>query len=129
MKVEIETYEVKKRKQNCPILSQLYDDHDYKRCLNCGYFNNGNCETEEYEVKEFKKGSETEDDEYGGMPDTDYWWIFSCAKCGKDIEEHSGMSSIGHLNTIICKNCNTPHTLIKGGYCGGVFLIPKSGVQ
>ena len=129
MKIEIKTNKVTKRKTDCPIISNLYDDYDYEGCKKCKYFVNGDCITEEYVVKEFKKDSETEDDEYGGMPVTDYWWIFPCAKCGKDIEEHSGMSSIGHLDTINCENCDTPHTLIKGGYCDGVFLIPKLGVQ
>jgi len=71
--MKIEIYKVEKRKQNCPIISQLYDDHSYKRCLKCKYFFNGECITEKYEVKEFKKGSEDdEDDPYGGMPFTDY---------------------------------------------------------
>lgn len=125
MKIKIEYHvETKKvRDTKCPIRMSIYDNKDFERCLSCAYFKDENCNTKEYFVK-FIKDSETDDDKFGGMPSTDYWWKFPCSKCGKEIEKHSGMSSISNYEYIECEHCKTPHVLIKGGYIEGTFLIP-----
>lgn len=94
MKTKIETKQVTERTSPCPILLFKYEFPEYERCERCSFFSDGFCCTKEYKVEKFKTYSETEDDEYGGMPVTDYRWMFPCSKCQKEITYYSGMSSI-----------------------------------
>ena len=123
IKYHTETHHI--RDSKCPIRNSLYDNKDYNHCKKCEFFQNGYCVTKEYKVKLEKGSIPDDDDPYGGMPSTDYWWKFPCSKCGDKLEEHSGMSNITDYTEIRCKKCSTLHILVDGGYSEGTFLIPK----
>lgn len=121
---KIEYHIERKRDSACPISHVCYDDDSYEACQKCDYFDNGHCHTTTYKTDLKKWSEDDEPDPYGGMPFTDYYWEFPCSNCGKTIQYSSGMSAIDHHTMIRCKQCDTPHVLIKGGYSSAVFLIP-----
>jgi len=126
MKTKIEYHTERIRDTPCFQVFKLYDDFKYRDCLGCAFYKSGDyCCWNEYHVT-FKREEDTEDDDCGGMPSTDYQWRFPCVTCGKEIEYHSGMSGISHQTLIKCEHCNTPHVLMKGGYDEGTFYVPES---
>lgn len=127
-KIVIETYQVTKRKSECPIQNGLYKNDDYNHCEKCKFFSNGCCIIEYYLVdyKDIRRKSETDDDEYGGMPSTYYERWLKCKNCGTEIHFGHGMSTFVDGDGECCPNCGLYHKYL--GYKDGklMFGVPNN---
>lgn len=125
---ELKTKMVKLVETNCPI----YDIHycktfNYDRCLSCAFIvdeENAKCGHYEYETDIVREDDYTDDDEYGGMPSTDYCKVIKCTNCGSEIAFHSGYSNMVRGDSKKCCKCGLEHVFFK--YRDGkiIFSIP-----
>jgi len=102
------------------------NDRKYKYCQKCDFFTKENqCAYNLYETTLLDRNSICEDDECDyALPQTNYGWMFRCAKCGETITFASGYSVMQRGHQEKCFTCKTKYLYL--GNEDGIysFAIP-----
>lgn len=127
---EIRIKTVKLVETECPVYdigTCCHRDFNYGRCLSCPFIideENAKCGHYEYETDIVREDDYTDDDEYGGMPSTDYCKVIKCANCGSEIAFHSGFSNLVRGDDNKCHKCGLRHVFFRYRDRKIVFSIP-----
>ena len=124
---KIETYTTTRIINKCPKVGDTFtkkSDINFEQCKVCDFCIDRKCEYFLYETVLVGQHSESEDDDFGGMPVTDYMKVFKCANCGTGIMFTSGMSGLCMNDSAKCPKCGLVHYYM--GWSDGSYQFAVS---
>lgn len=115
---KLDTFTRKMVKGKCNIKNyhNIHNEFEFSICERCEFLTDGkSCQWYEYNALIKKSSSDTDDDDFGGMPSTSYEWTIECANCGNDIRFTSGYSHLFYGDYSKCRKCRLEHYYLKYG--------------
>ena len=114
--------------EKCPIYNIGYrEEFNYNRCLSCSFIvdeKGVECGWYEYVTNIVRKREETDDDDYGGMPSTNYCNMIKCANCHSEVSFYSGLSHMSRGDNGKCRKCGLYHVFVTYRGKNVVIAVP-----
>lgn len=126
-KLDIFTKKMVKGRCNIKNFHNLSDEFELSVCQKCPFLIDDElCQWYKYNTSIKKSSSETDDDDFGGLPSTLYEWIIECANCGNDVRFTSGYSHLSCGDNSKCRKCKLQHYFLTHGkeHKEKIFAIP-----
>lgn len=128
-KLDIFTRDMVKGKCNIRNFHNLSDEFEFSICQRCPFLTERElCQWYEYKTLVKKDFSDTDGDDFGGLPSTAYGWIIGCACCDHDIIFTSGYSHLWYGDNEKCRKCGLRHYFLMHGKKSKekIFVVPAS---